>query len=105
MNQPITSSPIQKQVDRQNTEMVNQKLQLQEMSVKLEQAMLRAIDPVMFAFKKGVDPNSDEFDKTACFIGPCWGPDFDEKLAAALEFKVIKNQRGLLTSLSKEFWN
>ncbi len=103
-----TLKNLQRQVDIQQKQMIQQQLVIQQQTEALqrfEQMALRIIDPVMIAFDKNVDINSAEFDQTCCFVGPCWGPDFDEAVSLALDLKIIKNQRSSLTKSSSELWN
>lgn len=103
-----TIKMLQKQVDKQQEQLILQKLEIKkqgEAMVKFEAMALRVIDPVMIAIKKGVDINTEEFDESICFIGPCWGPDFDENVSLALDLKIIKNQRNLLNKTVSELWN
>lgn len=106
-----TLQNLQRQVEKQQAQMIQQQIQIneQEQSIKsmqrFQEMILRVIDPIMIAVKKGVNINSDEFDEEACFVGPCWGPDFDEKVSMALDLKIIKNQRTSLTKTSAELWN
>ena len=100
-----TLQNIQRQVDRQQRQLVEQQQKAEEERVKFEAMVLRMIDPVMIAVKKDIDINSDEFDEACCFVGPCWGPDFDERLSMALDLKIIKNQRSKLTKTANELWN
>lgn len=103
-----TLKNLQRQVDKQQKQLIQQRISIEkqaESMVKFESMVLRVIDPVMIAVKKGIDINSDEFDETACFIGPCWGPDFNEVVSMALDLKIIKNQRSKLTKSSNELWN
>lgn len=99
---------LQRQVDKQQTQLIQQQIQLKDQEMKQErfqEMMLRIIDPVMIAFKIGVDINSDEFDDELCYVGPCWGPDFDEKVSLALDIKVYENQRKKLEKISDEIWS
>jgi predicted nucleic acid-binding Zn-ribbon protein len=103
-----TLQNLQRQVDRQQSQIIEQQLVAKQQAAALqrfEEMALRVVDPIMIAVKKGVDINSSEFDNSACFIGPCWGPDFDMNVALALDLKVIKNQRTKLTKTSAELWN
>jgi len=103
-----TLQNLQRQVDKQQQMLIEQQIQIKQQAEtmqRFEEMTLRVVDPIMIAVKKGVNINSDEFDKSNCFVGPCWGPDFDTKVAFALDLKVIKNQRTRLTNTSAELWN
>jgi hypothetical protein len=103
-----TLKNLQRQVDIQQTQIIQQQLVAKQQAEELqrfEEMSLRVIDPVMIAFDKNIDINSDSFDEACCFVGPCWGPDFDEAVSLALDLKIIKNQRSNLTKTSAELWN
>lgn len=109
LNQMRTSiNRLQEQFDKQQKAQMLQALKLEEQKRELEameRSRIRSMDPLMIAFKKGTDINSEEFNELPCFVGPCWGPDFSELVATALDLKVIKNQRSLLTKTATELWN
>lgn len=103
-----TLKNLQRLVDQQQTQLIQQQLKIKEQTESLqrfEQMALRVIDPVMIAFDKRIDINSDKFDTSCCFVGPCWGPDFDEAVSLALDLKIVKNQRSTLNKSSSELWN
>lgn len=57
-------------------------------------------DPLMFATLP--DPNFNGDDQA--LIGPCWGPDFPDIVAATLEWKQKKNQRITLEKTVNNLW-
>lgn len=94
---------LQAKVEEQQLEVIRQKFaaaELEQAQARIEASARRsseyswfmAYEPLAFALPKGVSPLSDE----EAFVGPCWGPDFDQIVAAALEFKAKKGQRQAL---------
>lgn len=63
----------------------------------------RIYEPLMFAYPKNKDLTSAE--DFPCFIGPCWGPDFDDILAAVLDVKKVSGQRNRLSSALSNNWS
>jgi hypothetical protein len=58
-------------------------------------------DPMMLAVPKGQDIRTAPW----ALVGPCWGPDFDEVLAAALGRQKVLGQRAHVEAEHKRLWN
>lgn len=58
----------------------------------LETARFSSLEPMLL----GLPTGTNIFDDKWAFMGPCWGPDFEDIVMAALELKPIKQQKILL---------
>ncbi len=106
----IKLNQLQSKVEEQQLELLRQKVAQQELAEvqkrmearprSAEYSWFMAYEPMAFALPKGVSPTSN----AEAFIGPCWGPDFDEIVAAALEFNMKKGQRVTLSRTALEIW-
>lgn len=98
---------LQDKIEAQRIENIQLKFE-QEQIKKIQKEMPRAdykwfmaYEPLMFAVRKGTDLLSDTED---ALIGPCWGPDFNDIVAASLEWKKINGQRNKLSSKLTQLW-
>ncbi len=87
---------LQDQVDREAQqraiqEAVNAELRAQIQAMEL--ASFRAIDPMLFAVRKGADLMGSE----PAIVGPAWGPDLPDILVALSGLTPIKSQRNQLS--------
>lgn len=110
-------SQLQEKVEKQQLEMLRQtqeaeqlklaqarmEVELQELRTAQRQAYswFMAYEPLMFAVPHGTDLMCD---KAQAIVGPCWGPDFDEIVAAALQLKMKRGQREKLNNIIHEIW-
>lgn len=110
-------SQLQEKVEKQQLEMLKQQKEAEElklaqarMEVELNQlrtsqrqaySWFMAYEPLMFSVPHGTDLTCD---KAQAIVGPCWGPDFDEIVAAALQLKMKKGQREKLSNIILDIW-
>ena len=59
-------------------------------------------DPLMFAIKTGTPLRSSR--TASAFLGQCWGPDFDDIIAAALSLQASAASRKRVGELLKIWW-
>lgn len=91
---------ISSKLEIQQQELIANRLRQAALEKELAAAQTRSSswfainDPLMFAV-----PNGETVTTAKDFyVGPCWGPDFDELLAKGLELKFKKGQRNKLAN-------
>ena len=95
---------LQKQVEREREEALLRESREKEMRRQLEelrsQSRFWAYEPMMLAIPNGT--NIKEAD-TPAIVGPCWGPDFEDIVIAALDMKEIKGQGEMLDAAALQW--
>jgi len=83
---------LQKQVERERAERI-----LAESNIKnLKNKQFIQYDPMLIA----MSPSSSINDNNGiAFIGPCWGPDFDDIVLPSLGLKKVEKQREEIHSI------
>ena len=66
---------------------------------ELEAERFQLLDPVLLAIDPAVGIGGAGF----AFIGPAWGPDFDEIVAKALLLKAVSGQRAQIEKVQAEW--
>ena len=89
-------SELREQVERQRAEALiakaEQKRLQEELRTLRSESRFWAYEPMMLAIPKGVSISED----VPAIVGPCWGPDFEDIVMAALELKGIEGQGEML---------
>lgn len=99
---------LQATVEKQQLELIKSKTAIEEQlraentrqARNSEYAWYMAYEPLAFAVPRG----TSTLDATVGYLGPCWGPDFDEIVAAALALNVRKGQRVKLEKVINQLW-
>lgn len=96
---------LQQQVDDQQAAIMRQRLEAQAQRAQIakfanleRERRLRIEEPMMLAVPKGLEVTSAA---AWALVGPCWGPDFDDVIAAGLELEVVSGQRERLAAAVK----
>lgn len=92
-----------KNLSTQVQQLANQvQMQLQQAMIREAQAnsKLAALESSRFSSEEpmllGLPNGTGIFDNKWAFMGPCWGPDFEDIVMAAMNLKPIKQQKVLL---------
>jgi hypothetical protein len=101
---------LQATVEKQQLELIRQKAEQAEIKraeqaraaerTRAEYVWYMPYEPLAFAVPKGKTILDADFG----YLGPCWGPDFDAIVAAALELSVRKGQRAKLENVIDRLW-
>jgi len=83
---------VQEQREREIIEAARQERLRQELETLRSQNRFWAYEPMML----GVPRNATIKDDVPAIVGPCWGPDFEDIVVAALGLKEIKGQGEML---------
>jgi len=95
---------LQNQVQEQQRQIALQRARekaLRAQVAALEASQFMALEPMMFIMRKGTNMTTGS--ETA-FVGPCWGPDFEDIVFTAIGLAKRGDQREQITDIVAKTW-
>jgi hypothetical protein len=85
---------LAQQVQLQTQQALMRESNLREQLASMQASQFSSLDPMLL----GIPNGKGILDNSWAFVGPCWGPDFEDIVMAAMNIKPVVGQRARLES-------